>query len=99
MQEKGLEPSRPCGHRHLKPARLPIPPLLHFYAASGYQLSDTTQRLYNQYAYFASKMIFDQYCKTYEMSDIIRSCLFGDVIILLISMQTAVYWPAIRTEP
>ncbi len=28
MQEKGLEPSLPCDNRHLKPARLPIPPLL-----------------------------------------------------------------------
>ena len=28
MQEMGLEPTQPCGHRHLKPARLPIPPLL-----------------------------------------------------------------------
>ena len=28
MQEMGLEPTRPCEHRHLKPARLPIPPLL-----------------------------------------------------------------------
>lgn len=26
VRRKGLEPSRPCGHRHLKPARLPIPP-------------------------------------------------------------------------
>ena len=25
----GLEPTRSCDHRHLKPARLPIPPLLH----------------------------------------------------------------------
>ena len=25
----GLEPTRYCYHRHLKPARLPIPPLLH----------------------------------------------------------------------
>ena len=25
--EGGLEPPRPCGHWHLKPARLPIPPL------------------------------------------------------------------------
>ena len=31
MQEMGLEPTRYCYHRHLKPARLPIPPLLHFY--------------------------------------------------------------------
>ena len=30
MQEMGLEPTRSCDHRHLKPARLPIPPLLHF---------------------------------------------------------------------
>ena len=29
MQEMGLEPTRYCYHRHLKPARLPIPPLLH----------------------------------------------------------------------
>ena len=28
MQEMGLEPTRYCSHRHLKPARLPIPPLL-----------------------------------------------------------------------
>ncbi len=27
VREEGLEPSRPEGHRHLKPARLPIPPL------------------------------------------------------------------------
>ena len=33
MQEMGLEPTRSCDHRHLKPARLPIPPLLHFYVS------------------------------------------------------------------
>ena len=27
----GLEPTRSCDHRHLKPARLPIPPFLHFF--------------------------------------------------------------------
>ena len=27
----GLEPTRSCDHRHLKPARLPIPPVLHFF--------------------------------------------------------------------
>ena len=27
----GLEPTRSCDHRHLKPARLPIPPLLHIH--------------------------------------------------------------------
>lgn len=27
VREEGLEPSHPYGHRHLKPARLPIPPL------------------------------------------------------------------------
>ena len=31
MQEMGLEPTRYCYHRHLKPARLPIPPLLQLY--------------------------------------------------------------------
>ena len=27
VREGGLEPPHPFGHRHLKPARLPIPPL------------------------------------------------------------------------
>ena len=27
VPEKGVEPSRPCGHRILSPARLPVPPL------------------------------------------------------------------------
>ena len=26
VPRRGLEPPRPCGHWHLKPARLPIPP-------------------------------------------------------------------------
>ncbi len=26
MRAEGVEPSRPCGHRILSPARLPIPP-------------------------------------------------------------------------
>ena len=30
VQKMGLEPTRSCDHRHLKPARLPIPPLLRF---------------------------------------------------------------------
>jgi hypothetical protein len=25
--EEGVEPTRPCGHRILSPARLPVPPL------------------------------------------------------------------------
>ena len=48
MQEMGLEPTRYCYHRHLKPARLPIPPLLHsecaLYSASAkYMLLDLYQ--------------------------------------------------------
>ena len=40
----GLEPTRHCCHRHLKPARLPIPPLLHnFYDAC---LPDSQDILY-----------------------------------------------------
>ena len=31
VQEAGLEPARYCYHRHLKPARLPIPPFLHIF--------------------------------------------------------------------
>ncbi len=30
VRKAGLEPARYCYHRHLKPARLPIPPLPHF---------------------------------------------------------------------
>ncbi len=29
VRMRGLEPPRPCGHWHLKPARLPIPPSGH----------------------------------------------------------------------
>ena len=29
VRERGLEPPQPCGHYHLKVARLPIPPLAH----------------------------------------------------------------------
>jgi hypothetical protein len=29
VPENGVEPSRPCGHRILSPARLPVPPLGH----------------------------------------------------------------------
>ena len=41
----GLEPTRSCDHRHLKPARLPIPPLLHleralYFASARYILYD-----------------------------------------------------------
>ena len=28
--EEGIEPTRPCGHRILSPARLPVPPLEHY---------------------------------------------------------------------
>ena len=31
VREAGVEPARPCEHRHLKPASLPIPPLAHPY--------------------------------------------------------------------
>ena len=41
VQEAGLEPARYCYHRHLKPARLPIPPFLHFLYSSD-SLSLTT---------------------------------------------------------
>ena len=29
VREAGVEPARPCEHWHLKPASLPIPPLVH----------------------------------------------------------------------
>ncbi len=44
--EGGLEPPRPCGHRHLKPARLPIPPL----ARSGLRSVPMAPRLFREAA-------------------------------------------------
>ena len=44
VQEAGLEPARYCYHRHLKPARLPIPPFLHLISSSDF-LSLTTDIL------------------------------------------------------
>ncbi len=40
VREGGLEPPRPEGHRHLKPARLPIPPLarVNFEERSAFRL-------------------------------------------------------------
>ena len=56
MQEMGLEPTRPCGHRHLKPARLPIPPLLQFSSTrfilyvAAFEVKD---EIFRFYAFFA----------------------------------------------
>ena len=33
--QAGVEPARPCGHRHLRPARLPPTPLEQWYEAGG----------------------------------------------------------------
>ncbi|VXB96974.1 hypothetical protein CITRIK5_70371 [Citricoccus sp. K5] len=41
VREGGLEPPRPFEHWHLKPARLPIPPL-----ARGFGLSSRSKGLY-----------------------------------------------------
>ncbi len=45
MREEGLEPSHPFGHRHLKPARLPIPPLAR--GASNDALARLSQRRFD----------------------------------------------------
>jgi hypothetical protein len=37
VPENGVEPSRPCGHRILSPARLPVPPLGH--GGKGYHIT------------------------------------------------------------
>ncbi len=56
MQEMGLEPTRYCYHRHLKPARLPIPPLLRTICILSHFDSDVNSILKNFY-----KKIF--FCK------------------------------------
>ena len=43
VQEAGLEPARYCYHRHLKPARLPIPPLPRIVSV---KLTRNSQRIY-----------------------------------------------------
>ena len=46
MQEAGLEPARYCYHRHLKPARLPIPPFLHLKENMKFSMSLSRADLY-----------------------------------------------------
>ena len=45
VREGGVEPPRPFGHWHLKPARLPIPPLAR--AAASEDPTDSTSRGYH----------------------------------------------------
>ena len=49
VHEAGVEPARPCEHWHLKPASLPIPPLVHQVGVeefrSSFGASDTIPRL------------------------------------------------------
>src|SRR5712692_280414 len=42
VRKEGVEPPRPCGHRILSPARLPVPPLPH----SGHPTDYTSVVLY-----------------------------------------------------
>src|SRR2546427_10514022 len=42
VRKEGVEPPRPCGHRILSPARLPVPPLPH----SGHRTDYTSVVLY-----------------------------------------------------
>ncbi len=61
MQKKGLEPSPCCQDRHLKPARLPIPPLL-----QAIYLSQARHILTREYGFVNRKfifVIFSQLCK------------------------------------
>ena len=46
VQEAGLEPARYCYHRHLKPARLPIPPFLHNFYYEDFVASQQHNILY-----------------------------------------------------
>ena len=41
MREGGLEPPHPCEYWHLKPARLPIPPLAHVWRTEVRQPRET----------------------------------------------------------
>lgn len=57
VHEVGLEPTRPCEHRHLKPASLPIPPLVHsgFYR-KGYTITregDLSRAIYKKMRIFS----------------------------------------------
>ena len=63
----GLEPTRSCDHRHLKPARLPIPPLLHIsYCALISTLFNIQYFVINVNHYFKkNKQDFQGKCNTY----------------------------------
>ena len=52
VREAGVEPARPCEHRHLKPASLPIPPLAHLLncrrsSATGHILPQASKNVNN----------------------------------------------------
>ena len=55
MRKKRLELSRPCDHRHLKPARLPIPPLPHVFNCVSLFSSQT---LYYHFIFKVSTAFF-----------------------------------------
>ena len=72
MQEMGLEPTRSCDHRHLKPARLPIPPLLHFLVClSGCPLDkiDNNSFLKKSQHLFWKNLNFFDFMKNMDNSD------------------------------
>ena len=43
MHEAGVEPARPCEHWHLKPASLPIPPLVHLAGVEDFSVTRLAQ--------------------------------------------------------
>ena len=45
MRERGVEPLHPCEYWHLKPARLPIPPLAHRPVGQGREATTSEIRL------------------------------------------------------
>ena len=69
----GLEPTRYCYHRHLKPARLPIPPLLHLLLS----LRSQAQDIYYMILQEMSTVIFKVFKK-------INAIYFFDKLLLLI---------------
>ncbi len=57
MQKMGLEPTRYCYHRHLKPARLPIPPLLRTYDILSERMTYCKKNLFEKNKKFSNKAL------------------------------------------
>ena len=66
VQEAGLEPAQYCYHRHLKPARLPIPPFLHLLIFNVVCVFCRSQRCVSYQTFLRLSTVFLKFFVTYK---------------------------------